>query len=413
MNLLIGTKIVITTGGKIKFPPTLKIFQCFSLFFLKNLHLIIISFTDVSCLVGLEHFNILFSISVEYMHSGLLGAQKRLLNFFCNSKYNGKLFYITPKNRKILNNRILALKPTSNIVRKPRSLDQRKNFKASEFRSLLLYYLPVCLSGCVPNIYVEHIRRLSAAIYILLKATITYEEVDSSEEMLDKFVKDHQELFGKENMVMVIHILKHFSESVRQLGPLWCHSAFPFERFNGCLLKMVSGTTDVLHQISSKYVLWKSLKNKHELTNNKVANNKIFQGKGVDIMEKSLKVFCTDDSQNVDFSNITLRVYKRIRLGKNTYTSLLYTRPKKSIDYCIELKNEIIGFAKFYFEQKQKMYVVLEEFEVIENIYHISKVQKTKRIIMAPTADIQQKNIFMKVGIHQYIVSPPNPYENE
>lgn len=280
-------------------------------------------------MVGFEHFNIIKSIGVEYMHCCLLGVKKQLLNFFLNSKYSGKAFYISPKSRQLLNKRILAIRPPAYIVRKPRSLDFRSNFKASEFRFLLLYYLPVCLSGLVPNVYVQHVRRLSAAVYTLLQSTISKDEVNNAEKLLHRFVKDHQDLFGKQSMVMNIHLLKHLAESVRQLGPSWCHSAFPFERNNGVLLKMANGTTDVLLQISSKYSLSQSIVKRKESTNN---SKNILLGKSVEIKEQSLNVLNMESHQNLNWSNVALSVYKRINLGKITYTSLMYTRPKKSID---------------------------------------------------------------------------------
>lgn len=122
----------------------------------------------------------------------------------------------------------------------------------------------------------QHFRQLSASVYTLLKAKIYTKEVDEAEIMLHKFVKQHQHLFGKENMVMVIHLLKHLSNSVRNLGPMWCHSAFPFERNNGCLLNLVNGTTDVIHQASSKFTLLKSLPTNTEVTTNKT----IYRGTG-------------------------------------------------------------------------------------------------------------------------------------
>ncbi len=370
--------------------------------------------TDVSCLIGFEHFNIVWSLSPEYMHAILQGMSKRLLNFFIGSKYSNKEYYIHPAARKILNRKILNIRPTSSIVRKARSLNQMANFKASEYRSMLLYYLPICLPGSVPNVYVKHVRLLSAAVYILLKKSIPTEEVDRAERMLLSFVQQHQQLFGEQNMVMVVHLVQHLAESVRQLGPLWCHSAFPFERNNGCLLKLVSGTTDVLHQISSKYCLSKSVKqNDRTKANTNVHTSEMrLLGKAVNIKESASNIFDTLSMKELSFDS-ELSVYKRVKFKKIIYTSTLYTRPKRSIDYFIGLSNGKIGKAKYYFNYKTENCVLLQEYEIIDNIDHISRVLNKKQLLIARIVEIEKKFIFMNVGLNSYVVSRPNPYENE
>lgn len=376
------------------------------IFIMKEIHF----FSGVSCLIGLEHFNILHSFGVEYMHCSLLGAQKRLLNYFLNPNFSKCNFYINNDKKQLLNARIMSIKPPAFIVRKPRSMEQRANFKASEYRSLLLFYLPVCLQGVLPSAYVKHVQRFSGAMYKLLKQEISDDEVNQAEHMLYVFVREHQILFGKEAMVMVVHLLKHIAESVRQLGPLWCQSAFAFERNNGCLLKLVRGTTDVLLQASTKYTLSKALVQNKKKPN---AQNKILLGKKVKAIEKVLLVHNTETCKTLNFSNISMAVYLRIRLGKTVYTSLSYTRPKRSIDYFIGLKDDSFGMAKFYFIYDQTTYVLIKEYESIGNINHILKVDKTDRILMAPIDNIVKKYLYMKIGFNEYIACEPNPYENE
>lgn len=365
---------------------------------------------DISCLVGLDHFNIIWSIGVEYMHCCLLGVEKRLLQLFLNSKYSDKDHYIVPAKRKLLNKRLLAITPTSSITRKPRPLTQLASFKASEYRSLLLYYLPICLPGCLPKKYVNHIRQFSAAVYILLKKRISYEEVNEAEQMLYSFVKRHQELFGKQAMVMVVHLLKHLAQSVRKLGPLWTHSAFPFERNNGCLLKLANGTTHVLHQISSKYCLKQAL---HDRDENDEYDVKILLGKVVIIKESATSVFDYSSMDIVNLANVSLSVYTRVKYKQIIYTSRMYTRPKRSIDYFIGLKNGVMGTAKYYFTYMDKVCVMLLEYEAIDTVNHINKVLPKNRLILASIDEIEKKYLFMKVGFDFYVTCRPNPYENE
>ena len=44
-------------------------------------------------------------------------------------------------------------------------------------------------------------------------------------------------------------MLLHMGHYVRKLGPLWTHSAFPFEDAIGHLCEKSHGTHDIIHQV--------------------------------------------------------------------------------------------------------------------------------------------------------------------
>ncbi len=46
-----------------------------------------------------------------------------------------------------------------------------------------------------------------------------------------------------------VHLLVHLADCVRCLGPLWGHSAFPFEDANGWLNEQFRGTRDPDKQV--------------------------------------------------------------------------------------------------------------------------------------------------------------------
>ena len=50
-------------------------------------------------------------------------------------------------------------------------------------------------------------------------------------------------------MTMNIHGLLHLPEVVRNLGPLWAHSCFPFESANGDILKFFHGSSGIEKQV--------------------------------------------------------------------------------------------------------------------------------------------------------------------
>ena len=54
---------------------------------------------------------------------------------------------------------------------------------------------------------------------------------------------------GERNMLSNVHNLLHLPEAVKDLGPLWAHSCFPYENANGELLKLYHGSQSVEKQV--------------------------------------------------------------------------------------------------------------------------------------------------------------------
>jgi len=54
---------------------------------------------------------------------------------------------------------------------------------------------------------------------------------------------------GEQHMTMNVHNLLHLPQVVRNLGPLWSHSCFPFESANGHMLKLFHGSQAVEKQV--------------------------------------------------------------------------------------------------------------------------------------------------------------------
>lgn len=118
----------------------------------------------ISPMIGIPQFNMIRGFSIDYLHCVLTGVSNRLFNlFFDTSK---KEYSISPAKAKVLDNRILGIRPPSEISRKPRShIRYRSDLKANEIRSLLLYYLPVALRGLLPKMYQDNFCLLSPIIY--------------------------------------------------------------------------------------------------------------------------------------------------------------------------------------------------------------------------------------------------------
>ncbi|KAK3913547.1 Receptor-like kinase TMK4, partial [Frankliniella fusca] len=186
----------------------------------------------------LPYFQRGISVCAEYMHTVLLGAVKYLANKILIERgpwYIGK--YI-----KEIDNFIKSVKVPDFISRLPRGLDDILYFKASELRALLLFYSLPAFKPYLPKKYFQHWMLLVAAIHLLLKDSISNEEINVAEVMLRCFVRDVGTLYHNKFYTYNMHNLLHLPLLVRRWGPLWATSAFDFESYIGYITSHVHGT---------------------------------------------------------------------------------------------------------------------------------------------------------------------------
>lgn len=363
----------------------------------------------ISCLVSLPKFKIINGFGIDYMHCVGLGLVRKLLGFYANPKYHKRSFYLTKTKLALLDRKLMSIKPISEINRKPKPIKNRSEYTANELRSILLYYFPVCLIDILPSKHVENFQHLSFAIYTLLKQSISRDDLIEAEHKLREFVKGYENLYGKHEMVMNVHLVTHMVESVKYLGPLWTQSAFPFERNNGILLKSINGSTDILDQISSKYLLKRYLQ---KSTEGLVETIK-FIGKPIILKDVTMTLHADHSDKTVKIDSQTLSAYRGIKINGIKYTSRLHKELKKSIDYFIGLKSGTFGISKFYYFYKDMRYVFFEKYEVVRSIGHILSVKPTNVIFYAPVESISKKYIYMNLNNKEYIACMPNDFENE
>lgn len=174
----------------------------------------------ISCMVAAIDFDLIFSFPIDYMHCVLLGIMKKLLNLWLDTSNHKKPYYIEKKNQIALSKRLVNIKPISEIIRKPRSIFSRGDYKANEYRSLLYYYLWFALDGLLDAKYVKHFRLLSSSIYALSTNSISLQSIEYARIQLIDFVNQFEVLYGKSNVTINLHLLKHIPMQVENLGPL-------------------------------------------------------------------------------------------------------------------------------------------------------------------------------------------------
>lgn len=404
-----------------------------------------------SWLTFFPNFNIVKGISIDYMHGVLLGVQKLLLRLWFSSEFKSKDFSFH-EHVHIVDYRLNNLKPTLDISRLPRSIEtDLKYWKASEYRSFLLYFGAPVMYGILDNNRFNHYLQLVNGIRILLKFGSTEEEVSEAEAMLFNFCADFECLYEKCFMTLNIHQLVHLADSVRALGPLYTHSCFSFEDKNGLLLKMIQGTQNIDSQIVTGVSFVQKIPElKQRFLENTVEGSKLekllnaieypnllIRGemieRGVyilggvklrDLLEDEYTKLC--DFLGYAPVNEKFRTFKRIDFFNYIIYGLHYKRMTKrdnSTVMYMDGNDVCFGRVRFFLlvtvHDKTTVLALTEKLESLhysENL-NVLKVQKTDEFHYIPIKTIKEGCMFLEVqsnhDITCYVCRFPNKLESD
>lgn len=193
-------------------------------------------------------------IPYDYMHMCCLGVMRKLLRQWAKGKLPHRM------QSKIINeisDRFINFKTfmPRDFQRRPRSLNEIDNFKATEFRTIMLYTGPVALKNVLPEKYYIHFLYFHCAMFILLSANADDPEWNAlARRLLTKFILQCRVVYDSNFMVYNVHGLSHIHEDALNFGQLDNISAFGFENFMQQLKKMTRTKTFYLQQVAKRIV---------------------------------------------------------------------------------------------------------------------------------------------------------------
>lgn len=300
------------------------------------------------------------------VNTDILGVFKQLLELWLDSSNHKQPYYIGRKIDEI-DKRLLQIRTPQEIGRKPKTLRERKFYKANELKSFLLHYGSAVFNGVLPEDYLNHFMVLSDCVHFLLKETISRIELSHVEDQLNKFVSNYELYYGAQSMTYNVHLLSHLVESVKNCGPLWATSNFHFENKNGVLAKLVHGSTDVTKQIATKYLLKLTILQSSVDLNEQSCFEKIHENLYLVNMPKTktLTVYYTDLMKNKFEQELvceseTIQSYKTIVLNKITYNCELYETAEKALNSFVQFADKSFGILKEIIKVRNTVFVVIE-----------------------------------------------------
>ncbi|KAM7306470.1 uncharacterized protein ISCGN_010173 [Ixodes scapularis] len=187
----------------------------------------------------------------EYMHLICLGVMRRLFRNWVCQGHRTRLIR-EQRNRLDEGLRQSAMSFPSCFQRKPRGTEELDRWKATEFRTFMLYVGPVLLRSLLTNKQYEHFLMFHVAVKILISPEhhTTYSRF--ARDLLRYFVQELGGLYGEKQLVYNVHSLIHLADQCLDHGPLDEFSAFPFESYLGKIKKELRSPREPLAQLSRR-----------------------------------------------------------------------------------------------------------------------------------------------------------------
>ncbi|XP_047146070.1 uncharacterized protein LOC105843291 [Hydra vulgaris] len=187
----------------------------------------------------------------DVMHCVDLGCTKKLLLIWKEGPIPLRL---SSGQINLLNFYLCSLKEYIPIEfnRKPRSLKDLKLWKASEFRTFLLYCGPVVLKYILCKEKYTHFLSLSVGLRILYSKALVAQYKDYAHELLCCFVNNTRVFYSDHLLTYNFHCLNHLAFTAEKHGCLDGVTAYSFENNMSAIKRMIRGPSQVIAQVARR-----------------------------------------------------------------------------------------------------------------------------------------------------------------
>lgn len=174
--------------------------------------------TGTSTLELIPIIDMIYNFPSDPMHLLFLGEVKKIIVFlWCHGKPRTKL---SSQQKSVIS--MLLEEQKHNIPcdfnRKPRSLLENKRWKATKYRTFLLYTGPVVLKSVLSHDKYLNFITLHAATTILSNSKHIELYLDYAKLLLRYYIETFIILYGKENASHNTHNLLHICDDVKNFG---------------------------------------------------------------------------------------------------------------------------------------------------------------------------------------------------
>lgn len=186
------------------------------------------------------------------LHLLELGIMKRLMRTWIDGKLTRDL-KLSNNDRVRLDNALPKCNITkpSEIHRSVRSIEWLKRWKATEFRTILLYVGITVFKNIVHNDAYDHFLYLFCAVTIC-SADVYRKYIPLAKELFEKFVEMYLNLYGLNSATANVHNLCHVTDNVLRFGNLNTISTYPFENASRHIKLKLKQCNKSLEQVAKR-----------------------------------------------------------------------------------------------------------------------------------------------------------------
>lgn len=353
-----------------------------------------------SAFAGFKYFNLHWSFAFDYMHTVCLGNVKHLTGLWSGDK---KIFFNDKTSVAAINNTMENSRVPGAFTRPLKNILESHEWKASQCRDFLLYKGPAALKGNLSTVFYKNFVKLSQAVYIFLKDSITETEFMIGSNLIFEFLMEFQLLYGISNMRFNVHLLTHLPLSLLYNGPLWCSSLYSYESKNHFLNLLINGTHNIVQESANKI----SIQQQKFIGVNLNRKDKHYCYEG--------KIFTNSPAKNVEYNNaygLNLAGYSEIR--NIIYKSCFYEKfieKKKTDDSFIEINNELFQIIKILIKEESVYLLIKSQFVVEKRENHINflKSKNYCEFKIVRVTDYLKKAVFIESSLNYFVF--PNTIE--
>lgn len=203
-----------------------------------------------SPLLLIEHLDMIYDIPLDYMHLVCLGVMKRLLEIWTGKRPH----CFSAAQKGLFNHRIKKFAKcfSKEFKRKGRGLNELAHWKASEFRTFILYSGPLILRNILNDEKYDHFLNLHCALRLLCSSNPSRLQILDAGKLLKFFSYKFAVLYGNEHLVYCVHTLIHLAHDCLIHGSLNKFSCFKYESFLGRIKRLISGPYKPLSQLKRR-----------------------------------------------------------------------------------------------------------------------------------------------------------------